>query len=119
MSTADGKLFVTPQAYPLWVAWFEPTRMERESREDLDVVAGMTDDELNTSVRENSPPYLVIAWEYIPGHVPEPVVPEIGQGSGRPFFGASADEVCEQVRHAARRDRDLVRDFLKQNPQKL
>ncbi|RQW99444.1 hypothetical protein [Micromonospora globispora] len=116
MNSADEQVSFTPQAYPLWIAWFDPTQLDRQHRSDLEAMADMTDDELDMLVRDTSPPHLVVAWEHIPDSVPQPVVPEIGRDSGTAFLGLTKEEVFEQVRFAAQQDRNSIRRFLKRNP---
>jgi hypothetical protein len=114
MVSPAGPRVVIPQAYPLWVTWYSGvSTREPESWADL---VDMTDDEVDAMVREEGA-FLVVAWEYEPDTVPEPIVAEIGRGEGMAHIGLTADEAIAKARAAAHLNRKQAKQWLRAREQ--
>jgi hypothetical protein len=78
----------------------------------VELIAATTDEEIEDALKGDYPAHLVIAWEYMPDTVPQPLVPNIGRDEGTAYFGTTPEMVVEQVRDAMRLERDKARELL-------
>jgi hypothetical protein len=103
----NGRVFIS-QGYPLWIELNEDAkrRLQALSGQDLvrrsKVISKLI--ELDTTG-----PYCVIGWEVDSDHLPIPIVPEIGEGTGHAITGLSAADASANVEKYLADYRELVR----------